>query len=307
MNVIIIAGLKNGRLITKYLLNNKNCNVLKVYVLKDEYKNKISDFVKFDDIVDKELLCKVNNINDYEEEIANFKADLIFVVGWSQLISKKIVSSAKIGVIGFHPSKLPKDRGRSVLAWQIVEGYEKGCVSMFWIDEGVDSGDIIGQQEYMINYTDTIRDVLDKVYQICLDLLKKYYPLIIEGKFIRIKQDENNATYRRKRNESDGKIDWSKDSRSIYNLIRAICEPYPGAFTLINGKKILVLEAEEIIYDSNYYCDSKEGTIIGYIPFKGIIIKCGINNLLIKKVKVENKYLIGKELVDFFKIGEKFD
>ncbi len=77
------------------------------------------------------MLSKVDNINNYEEEISSLKPDLIVVVGQSQLISNKIINSANIGVIGFYPSKLLKDRGRSVLAWQIVEGYEKGCVSIF--------------------------------------------------------------------------------------------------------------------------------------------------------------------------------
>ncbi|MCF6463985.1 methionyl-tRNA formyltransferase [Clostridium sp. Cult1] len=307
MRAVIIAGLKNGKLITKYLFEDVETDVLKVYVLKDEYETKVSDFVKFDDVVDENLLCKVDNINDYEEEISNLKPDIIFVVGWSQLISRRIINSAKIGVIGFHPSKLPKDRGRSVLAWQIAEGYEKGCVSMFWINEGVDSGNIIGQEEYIINYSDTIKEVLEKVYYTCLDLLKKYYPLIKNKKVTSIKQDESISTYRRKRNKYDGKIDWSEDSRSIYNLIRAITEPYPGAFAIYNGVEVLVLAAEEIIYTFNGFDYIKTGTIIGYMPYKGIIVKCKDNSILVKKAKIDGTYLEGEKLIHFFKIGDKFE
>ena len=90
MDVVIIAGLTNGRMITEYLVNDINSRILKVYVLKDEYENKVSDFVKFDDIVDEKILCKIDNINNHEKEIINLKPDIIFVIGWSQLISKKI-------------------------------------------------------------------------------------------------------------------------------------------------------------------------------------------------------------------------
>lgn len=182
---------------------------------------------------------KIDNINNYEDEISNLNADIIFVVGWSQLISYKIINSAKIGVIGFHPSKLPKDRGRSVLAWQIAEGYEKGCVFMLWIDSGIDSGNLIGQKEYKIYYNDTIRDVLYNVYNLCLDLTETYYPLLLNGNKISILQNDQQATYRRKRVEEDGVIDWNKNSFEIYNLVRAITEPYPGAVSYYDEKKLL--------------------------------------------------------------------
>lgn len=303
MRIVLIGGLKNGKLIAEYLNNHKKTQLQKVYVLKDDLAQKVSDYMFFDDVIPSDKLTKVEKINDHAEEIKALKPDLIFVVGWSQLISNEIINSARIGVIGFHPTKLPKDRGRSVLAWQIAEGYEKGCVSMFWIDSGIDSGEIIGQQEFDINYNDTIKDVLDKVYNICFDLTRTYYPLIVNGNVISIKQDENYATYRRKRGKEDGIINWNKNSREVYNLVRAITHPYPGASTFYKGKEIIVLEVEEQNICSEYRI-LKPGTILEVKLGKGTVIKCKDKAVLIKKIKIENEIILEHEMQTVLKLGD---
>ncbi|QCH26954.1 formyltransferase family protein [Clostridium tyrobutyricum] len=304
MKVIFIGGLKNGKYITKYLNNHKDTELLKVYTLKDELGEKISDFVTFDDLIPKDKIVKVNKINDYENEISKLCPDIIFVVGWSQLISENIIKSAKIGVIGFHPAKLPKDRGRSVLAWQISEGYTNGAVSMIWIDSGIDSGNIIGQKDYIINYNDTIRDVLDKVYNICLELTETYYPLIVGGNIISIKQDNMKATYRRKRNKKDSIIKWNRNSIEIYNLVRAITDPYPGTISYYNCKEFIVLNAYEYKTD-DIYSNEVAGTILEFKLHKGMIVKTKDNGVLIDKIKLDNKYIIKDELQKYFLLGDK--
>lgn len=302
MKVVLIGGLRNGKNIAQYLNNDKNTDLLKVYVLKDELGKKISDFVTFDDVISKEKLVKVDKINNHEDDIKKLEPDIIFVVGWSQLVSDEIIKSAKIGVIGFHPAKLPKDRGRSVLAWQIAEGYTKGSVSMIWIDSGVDSGDIIGQMEYVISYNDTIKDVLDNVYELCLDLTKTYYPLIINNKIIKIKQDNTTATYRRKREKNDGIINWRRNSFEIYNLIRAITEPYPGAITYYNDKEFVILRAFEYNVD-RIYDEEKEGTILEFKLNKGMIVKTKDSAILIEKIKLDDNYIWENELQNYFLLG----
>lgn len=304
MKVILIGGLKNGKMIAEYL--NKNTELLRVYVLKDELGKNISDFITFDDVIPSDKIKKIDKINNYEDEIIRLKPDIIFVVGWSQLVSDKIIASAKIGVIGFHPAKLPKDRGRSVLAWQIAEGYKEGCVSMIWIDKGIDSGNLIGQQSYSINYNDTIRDVLDKVYSICLDLVETYYPIIANGNMISIKQNDSVATYRRKRIKKDGVINWKNNSIEIYNLIRAITEPYPGANSYYKHEEVIILSATEFNID-DMYCLEKEGTILAFKLNKGMVVKTRDNGILIRKVKINDKYILVNELQNFFALGDMFD
>ncbi|WP_416176251.1 methionyl-tRNA formyltransferase [Clostridium sp.] len=303
MRVILIGGLKNGKIIAEYLNKNKNTELLKVYVLKDELGHTVSDFVTFDDVIPEQKLKKIDKINKYEDEIAELKPDIIFVVGWSQLISNKIIKSANIGVIGFHPAKLPRDRGRSVLAWQIAEGYKQGCVSMIWIDKGIDSGNLIGQQNYNINYNDTIRDVLDKVYDICLNLVETYYPIISKGNMISIKQDDSIATYRRRRTKKDGIINWNSNSLEIYNLIRAITEPYPGAISKYGDKEFLVLDASETDIDRLYQFEIP-GTILGFSLNMGMIVKTKDAGILIKKIKLNDKYILKNQLQKYFMLGD---
>lgn len=303
MKVILIGGLKNGKMIAEYLNKDKNTELLKVYVLEDELGKNISDFIIFDDIISKDKLEKIDEINKYEDEIAKLQPDIIFVVGWSQLISDKIIKSAKVGVIGFHPAKLPKDRGRSVLAWQIAEGYTEGCVSMIWIDKGIDSGNLIGQKNYNINYNDTIKDVLDKVYEGCLYLAETYYPLIDNGNVISVEQEHTKATYRRKRTKKDGVINWNSNSFEVYNLIRAITEPYPGAISSYKEKEFIVLNVVEIKID-NIYDFEKSGTILEFKLNKGMVVKTKDNGILIKKVKINDEYILENYLQNYFALGD---
>lgn len=306
MKVILIGGLKNGKSIAKYLNNHKKTELLKVYVLKDELGKDVSDFVTFDDIIPAEKIIKVDKINNYEDEINNLNPDIIFVVGWSQLVSNKIIKSARIGVIGFHPAKLPKDRGRSVLAWQISEGYTQSAVSMIWIDTGIDSGNIIGQKDYLINYNDNIRDILNKVYDFCLELMETYYPLIIDGNRISIKQDNTKATYRRKRNKADGIINWNRNSSEIYNLIRAITEPYPGAISYYKNKEVLILNGYE--YEINtIYKNELPGTILEFKLNEGMVVKTKEEGILIDKIKIDDKYIPKNELQKYFLLGNKLE
>jgi methionyl-tRNA formyltransferase len=305
MRVILIGGLKNGKMIAKYLNDDRHTELLRVYVLEDKRGEKVSDFITFDDVIQNDKIKKIDKINKYEDEITKLQPDIIFVVGWSQLVSDKIIKSAKVGVIGFHPAKLPKDRGRSVLAWQISEGYKEGCVSMIWIDQGIDSGNLIGQKNYNINYNDTIRDVLDKVYDICLDLVETYFPIINNGNKISIKQNDTMATYRRKRVEKDGIINWNNYSFEIYNLIRALTEPYPGAVSYYKGKKIIILSAVEAKSESIYDIE-KPGTILEFRYNKGMTVKTKDICILVKEIKINNEYILENELQKYFTLGHRF-
>jgi len=304
MDIVMIAGLKNGRSIYEFLKTKEDINLLAVFVLKDQYINKVSDFVAFDDIVDKDRLIKVDCINDHEKLIAELHPDYIIVVGWSQLISEGIIKSAKNSCIGFHPSQLPEDRGRSVLAWQMVEGYTRGCVSMFEIDTGVDSGRIIGQIEYSIEYEDTIREVLEKAYKCCLYLTEKYIFPYMEGKIIPIEQDEAKATYRRLRKFDDGLIDWNKNSQEIYNLVRAITIPYPVAITFLNGLEIRIVEAYEIECDKQFLTEPC-GKII-HADNLGVAVKTGNGAILIKKIKIGNDIIDENRIKDFITLNDSF-
>ena len=183
--------------------------------------------------------------NMKEEGLAFFlkscKPDQIIVIGWYHMITPKLLSQYVF--TGIHASLLPDYSGGAPLVWAIINGEEKTGVTYFYFDEGVDSGDIIAQEEIEIGNSNTIKEVYKKAEFAAKSLIIKYLPLLAIGKAPRIKQDSSKRRIFPQRKPSDGEIDWNWDSRRIKNFIRAQTRPYPGAFTIINGKKITIWDS----------------------------------------------------------------
>ena len=241
IKVIFIGGLTNGLIVYNYLKNNKYVDLLLTLTYKD--KSKKSRHTKFPN---NKNIIKSDSIKGYENDIISLKPDLIFVAGWSELINDKILKLPKMGVIGFHPSKLPFDKGRSVLAWQLSEGYKSTALSMFYYNNIPDGGDIIAQEAIKIYENDYINDILDKVDKATNSLMKSYFPLIRTHNNPRVKQNLNDGNFRRLRTSKDSLIDWNTNSIEIYNLIRAISKPYPCAIAEIDNKKYKIIKAQII-------------------------------------------------------------
>jgi len=238
MKVIFIGGLTNGELVVDYLIKLKKIDLKLVITHPKDYKiQSYRNFLKFDK---KTRVVRTLNSSDIYKKIKKINPDLIIVSGWSWIIPKKILMVPQIGVLGFHPSDLPKDRGRSVLAWQIEEGYTQTALTLFIMKEGVDSGDIVGKKKIKINYRDTIKDILFKCDKATIFLLKKYLFKILTRKANVIKQDENKATYRKLRDNRNSEINWEDKTINIYNKVRAISSPYPGAFFNFNNSRYMV-------------------------------------------------------------------
>ncbi|HMI80101.1 MAG TPA: methionyl-tRNA formyltransferase [Ferruginibacter sp.] len=183
--------------------------------------------------------------NMKEEGLTTFlsscKPDLVVVIGWYHMITGQLLSQYVF--TGIHASLLPDYSGGAPLVWAIINGEEKTGVTYFYFDEGVDSGDIIAQEEIEISNTDTIKEVYKKAELGAKEILKKYLPLMAIGKAPRIKQDPEKRRIFPQRKPSDGEIDWNWDSKRIQDFIRAQTKPYPGAFTIINGKKITIWDS----------------------------------------------------------------
>lgn len=186
----------------------------------------------------------------FEEAVRALRPDLIVVAGWYYIVGPGLLSIPPLGAIGLHSSMLPRYRGCSPLSWQIINGEKSAGISLFYLADGVDSGDIIGQIAFPIGEEDTIATMIDKAENAGLNLLTQYLPLLANGTAPRIKQDEANATHFKQRIPADGEIDWAKTPEQIRNFIRAQTRPYQGAFTYICGKKITIWDADVINIDS---------------------------------------------------------
>ena len=294
--IVLICALENGKIALDYFsnLDKKGAiDLIKAFTYKDELIPNKNMYICLDNIVDNNVLTKVGKINDYKDEIKELSPDFIFVIGWSQLIDKEIINASKKGTIGFHTSKLPKDRGRSTIAWQISEGYTETALTMFYIFEGIDNGDIIAQENIKIGQNDYVKDILFKINQSTYNLLKTYFPLLLSGKAPRIKQDETQASYRRSRTDNDSLINWNSNTDRIYNLIRAVSFPYPKAWTLYNGNKIKINYVSMIDFNfEEFYFSEKPGTIIGNMKGFGYLIKTRDGIIAIDDLEPKNISLL---------------
>ena len=169
IKVAFIGGLENGYIVYNYLKSNRFVD-LKIVITYNDQCEKPSHKI----FSNEKNIIKSNSANAYLEDFKKFNLDYIFVAGWSELLDETLINLPKIGTIGFHPSKLPMDRGRSVLAWQIAEGYTSSALTMFFYNNIPDGGDIIGQDVFTIEENDYISDVLCKVNDSTENLMKSY-------------------------------------------------------------------------------------------------------------------------------------
>ncbi len=195
----------------------------------------------------------VDNINSKENInwIDNLKPDIIFCFGWSSLIKKELLTLAPMGVIGYHPAKLPQNRGRHPLLWALVLGLKKSASTFFFMEEGADNGDILSQIKFDISYEDDASTLYQKVISIALEQIKIFVPQLQAKKYARVKQNHNLSNTWRKRGKPDGIIDFRMSSRAIYNLVRGLTKPYIGANVIYKGKDIIIWKVEEVKIDMN--------------------------------------------------------
>ena len=208
------------------------------------------------DFADLKPLCIANKIpyltvddinsRDSIQWITALNPDVIFCFGWSSLIKKEILNIAPMRVVGFHPAKLPMNRGRHPLIWALALGLKESASTFFFMDEGADSGDMLSQVDFEISYQDDARSIYNKVIDIALCQIEEFIPKLEENVFKRVKQSDQYSNVWRRRNEPDGQIDFRMSSRSIYNLTRALTKPYVGAHIKYNGKNISIWKVKEI-------------------------------------------------------------
>jgi methionyl-tRNA formyltransferase len=203
--------------------------------------------------------------------------DIIFCFGWSRLIKNELLSVARLGVVGFHPAALPANRGRHPLIWALALGLEQTASTFFFMNSGVDSGDILSQRAITIDAGDDARALYDKVSACALEQITQFVPQLADRSFIREPQDDAKANIWRKRSESDGKIDWRMSAHSIHNLVRALAKPYVGANFVVDGKAIKVWKSMVLAHSIPNAEPGKVLATLDGLP----IVKCGQGALLL--------------------------
>jgi len=250
MKIVFISGVKFGYDVLKHILENK-WKVSLIFSYNDVEKKMYSDSVSFDELANQYGIqnVKVNNINDPENIslIKDLNPDLILVMGWSQLLKTDIIGIPSIGIIGSHPTELPKYRGRAPIPWTIIKELKESAETFFWISEGTDNGAILDQQKFSIIDEDDAESIYNKVSELAKGMIIKNLELIQGGIIKKLEQDVNKfIEYWPKRSPEDGKIEWSQPGRIILRLIRASTKPYPGGFTFFKTSKLIIWKAEYI-------------------------------------------------------------
>jgi methionyl-tRNA formyltransferase/LmbE family N-acetylglucosaminyl deacetylase len=242
--VVFIGGLDDGRRTVQELLGHPRVDVVGVFVLDEKAAGGVAGFRSFDDVVAPPVLRKITKVSDHADEIAALRPDLVLVVGFSQIIPQAILRIPPLGVVGFHTAVLPGRRGSSPVIWAIVEGLEESGVTMFYMDEGIDTGDVIAFERFPIEDDDYAVDVLRKADDAALNLLRAYLGQVLEGTAPRIPQGDTGSTYTRRRTPADGEIDWNRPAQEIVNLVRALSPPYTLAHTFGgDGVPVLIEKA----------------------------------------------------------------
>ncbi len=157
--------------------------------------------------------------------------DYLLVVGWSQLFRAPLLALPARGCIGFHPSLLPLNRGRAVIPWTILQRTSRTGGSLLWLDEGMDSGDLLAQREFDVADDETADTLYDKHVTALAEMLRDVLPTLDTDAPPRSPQDHTRATWCAKRTADDGQIDWRRPAQDVWDLVRASTTPYPGAFT----------------------------------------------------------------------------
>ncbi len=222
------------------------------------------------------------NVND-EKWIAlvrDMRPDIVFSFYYRKMIPKAILDIPRIGAFNLHGSLLPQYRGRCPVNWVLIAGEERTGVTLHFMVEKPDAGDIVAQKEVSIVFEDDVFSVYMKLVGAARELMQDVLPGLEAGTFTRRVQT-GPSSYFGGRKPEDGFIDWTKDSLSIYNLTRAVTHPYPGAFTYLDGKKLLIWKA----YPENVSPrDVPAGTVISEDP---LLVKTGSGSLRLISVQIE--------------------
>ncbi len=288
MKYVIFLGSKLGYEAVK-VLTELNCHIEHAFIQKEHEHEHIKYYEKCKEHCE---IHKISfSINAGNREIQNVideidAYDYIISFGYRRMISELAIKRASVAALGTHFSPLPRYRGFAPLNWLIINDEKETSVNLFYLDNEVDSGDIIASKTVKIDYCDDINSLYKKCIAAFIEMMREIIPLIESNSFQSSKQDESKATYTCARSPEDGLLDWNWDSRKIYNFVRALTYPFPGAFTFFNEKKMIVWSCEE--YEIPKYEGIIPGKVIKIIKDGGVVVLCGKGAVMIKKVSMND-------------------
>ena len=292
MKVVFLAALKAGYETVKHVAESRK-DEIHVFTLDSNHSGR-SGYVPFDDLEGKCKLYKIEPKDDsWHNKIKNLNPEVIFVIGWSFIIPQEIISAAKHGAIGQHPTLLPKHRGNAPIPWTLINGLTRTGVSLFYLTDEADAGDIVAQSEIEVLFEDDAASLYNKMIETTKKLFVETLDKIENNSLEPWAQDAEKASKWPKRKPEDGIIDWDVASINIYNWIRGLTHPYPGAFTFLENKKIFIWKSSPGPDASS----GKPGEIMD--TASKILVKAGDGSVYLEKLQIEGEEELSAE--DFVK------
>ncbi|GAB6137437.1 methionyl-tRNA formyltransferase [Halanaerobaculum tunisiense] len=241
------------------------------------------------------------------EQLNDWAPDLIVVVAYGQILGSEVLDVPPKGCVNVHASLLPKYRGAAPIHRAIVNGDQKTGITTMYMDEGMDTGDMILKEEVDITAEDTVGSLHDKLAQLGADLLITTIDQIAAGTAPRIPQDDEQATYAPKIDKAEGEVDWSEDATTIWNLIRGF-NPWPGTYTYLEGQRMKLWSSQ--VHQAETKPEDKPGTILQADTDLGIVVQTGQGQLLLTEIQPAGKqqmaasdYLLGHDLEPGTRLG----
>ena len=225
-----------------------------------------------------------NRMRDKEciDVFQSLNADLCVMAYVTDIVPNEIIEASSLGTIQYHPSLLPLHRGPSSINWAIINGDSETGLSIFWPDEGLDTGPILLQKRVDIGPDDSVGSLyFNHLFPVGVAAIIESVDLVAAGSAPKIVQDESFATYEGWCGVDDALVDWSKDVGDVHNLIRG-CDPQPGAWSMLSGEKVSLFGSTIADIDSE---SSDAGTIVN-IDDSDMTIACSGGSVKVKRVRV---------------------
>jgi methionyl-tRNA formyltransferase len=222
------------------------------------------------------------------------------------MLKQPVLDLPRLGALNLHGSLLPRYRGRCPVNWVLVHGETETGITLHYMEEKADRGDIVAQARIPITPEDTAATLLARMTAAAGQLFRETYPQLRRGQAPRLVQDHTRSSYFGGRRPVDGKIDWRQPATAIYNLMRAVTHPYPGAFTGLGGRKLFIWNGRAMA--APLAAPDAPGRITATLPGEGLIVATGDGHFLITQAQWENepeflgpvlatwKHLVGKNL-----------
>lgn len=214
--------------------------------------------------------------------------DLLVVLGWSEILPGRLLELPATGTVGAHASLLPHGRGSAPVNWALIRGETEGGNSLMWLDKEVDRGEIIDQVPFPITVYDTCKTLYDKVSSANAEMILRLVERLDEGQgTVLRKRNETTEPLLPRRHPADGLLNWDQPARRVYDFIRALTRPYPGAFTALDGKRYFVWSASLLPGKEPH---SQPGEVLGsaYSPLEdacGIQVACREGSVVLHELE----------------------